>query len=195
MLHFKTFCVVLLLTVTTLSLVHADPWPDYSSHTDLVSFVQVSPINKSGTLWDYQVTVLPGAYDLGHGGLDGIKALVIYPNGGSPEPALDGWSGDGAFVRANWDTNGGWHVQQGAFGYHTNDPASYINAGESNELVGTAQFTTGYAPPSHVFLVHVADNDGYTYWARPTVIPEPGLAATCAAGFIPFLGLIRRRRR
>ena len=197
MLNYRTFCAVLLVVLAALSLAHAnpDPWPDYSSHTALVPYVQVLPINTSGTSWDYSLTVLQGAYESGHGGVTGIKALAVYPNGGNPEPTLAGWTGDAAYVRPDWNSNGGWHTQQGAFGYLTSSLSYYINPGQSNQLIGTALFPSAYTPPSQVFLVHVACNDGYTYYARPTIVPEPGLAATCVAGVVPFLSLIRRRRR
>ena len=191
----KVAALAVLFCLATLGLAQADPWPDYSSHTDYAPYVEVSTINTTETLWDYLVTVNQGSYEPRHGGLAGVKAVAIFPNGGNAEPALDGWTGDSAYVRPNWDTNGGWHTQQGAFGYRTNAPTYFIKPGQSNELAGTASFHSGYTPPSQVFLVHVACNDGYTYWARPGVVPEPRSGAALAAGFVTLLGLIRRKSR
>lgn len=195
MLHYRFLSAALLLAMAVLNRAHADPWPDYSAHPDSIPYVQVSSINTSGTLWDCCVSVSPGSFEPEHGGLAGVKALAIYPNGGYPEPMLAGWTGDAEAVRAGWDTNGGWHVQQGAFGYRTSGPSLYIAPGLSNQFIVRVRFPAAYTPPSQVFLVHVACNDGYTYWARTTVVPEPGLASTCAAGIIPFVSLMRRRRR
>lgn len=195
MLQVRNLCAVLLLAWAAVNGACADPWPDYSAHTSPVTYVDVSPVNTSGTIWEYLVTVDPRTNESGHGGLAGVKALAVYPNGGGPEQQLDGWTGDAAYVEANWDSNGGWHTQQGAFGYRTTNPSYYIIPGQSGQMIGKAQFPTGYVPPSQVFLVHVACNDGYTYWARPTAVPEPGLAATCLAGAISFIGLVRRKKR
>ena len=184
-----------LLCLATFGLAQADPWPDYSSHTDYVPYVEVLTINTTNNLWDYLVTVGQGSYEPGHGGLAGVKALAVFPNGGNAEPALDGWTGDSSYVRPNWDTNGGWHTQQGAFGYRTSAPSCYIKPGQSNVLPGTASFPSGYAPPSQVYLVHVACSDGFTYWARPGVVPEPASGVALAAGFVTLLGMIRRKSR
>ena len=193
----KAFCIALaaVLMASGFAWGSPDPWPTYSTHTDYVSYVQVLPTNSSDTTWQYLATVLSGSYEPGHGGVAGIKAVAVYPNGGEAEPALDGWTGYALYVRPGWNDNGGWIPAQGAFGYINDGLGDYIVPGQANQHVGSAAYPTGYVPPNQVFLVHVACNDDFTYWARPAVIPEPSSLSMLAAGLIPLVRLVVRKRR
>lgn len=193
----KASCTVLAVTLMAVGLAYGnpDPWPDYLAHPDYVGYVQVLPTNTSGTTWEYSLTVLPGSYEPGHGGVAGIKGVAVYPNGGNPEPALAGWTDYSVYIRPNWNDNGGWHTQQGAFGYLTGSPADHILPGQANQLTGSATYPAGYVPPDQMFLVHVVLNDDYTYWARPTIIPEPSGLSILGIGLLPLVRLIGRKRR
>lgn len=195
----RAIYVTLAITLMAVGLAYGspdpEPWPTYSTHTDYVGYVQVLPTNTSGTTWEYSLTVLIGSYEPGHGGVAGIKGIAVYPNGGDPEPALDGWTDYAMYVRPGWNDNGGWTPPQGAFGYITGSPTDYILPGQANQHVGSAAYPTGYVPPNQVFLVHVACNDDYTYWARPTIIPEPSSLSILGIGLLPLARLMGRKRR
>ena len=193
----KAICTALAVTLMAVGLAYGnpDPWPDYSSHTDVVGYVQIAPLPGPDSHFEYMVTVLSGSYEQGHGGVTGIKAVAVYPNGGESEPALDGWTDYAVYVRPNWNDNGGWHTEQGAFGYLTGSPADYILPGQANQLIGSATYPSGYVPPNQVFLVHVVCNDDYTYWARPTIIPEPSGLSILGIGLLPLARLMGRKRR
>lgn len=191
----KAVYAALAVALIVAGLAQADPWPDYSSHRDYVGYAEILPVNSSNTTWEYYISIVSGASEPGHGSIIGIKALAVYPNAGNVEEALSGWTGDSAYVRQNWDNNGGWHTQEGAFGYLTGGQPYYITRGQTGELIGAAAFPTSYMPPEQRFLVHVVCSDDYTYWARPTIIPEPGGLLILASGIVPLVRLAVRRRQ
>ena len=195
MIRPRVLALIAVISLAACSFVCAspDPWPDYSAHTSYVDYVLVDPVNTQDTTWDFSLTVLSGSYEVGHGGVVGIKGLAVYPNGGNSEPDLEGWTSYAVFVREGWNDNGGWHTGQGAFGYLTGSPIYYISPGQNDQLIGTAQYPSGYTPPEQVFLVHIACKDGYTYWARPEVVPEPSSLLGLLAGAGALGALIRRR--
>ena len=183
---------VLCLAAHSVVFADPEPWPDYSSHTDSVVYVSVLPANSSGTIWDYFMGIESGASDPVHGAVQGVKALAIYPNGGNIEPQLDGWTGYAVSIREGWNDNGGWQAER-AFGYLTGSPAYYILPGGSNEFIGAGEYPQGYAPPDQRFLIHLVYADSYTGWARPLIVPEPGMSGLLLAGAIPLIRLLRRK--
>jgi len=186
--------VVFSFAAHNLACAYPDPWPDYSSHTQTARYVCVLPVNSSGTVWDYFMSIDSGASDPVHGAVQGVKALAVYPNGGDQEPQLDGWTGYAVNIRGGWNDNGGWQAQR-AFGYLTGSPVYYILPGEANEFIGAAEYPQGYRPPDQRFLVHVVYADSYTSWARPAIVPEPGLSLLLLTGAIPLTRLFKRRSR
>lgn len=192
----RAICTALAVALMAVGFAYGDPdpWPTYSTHADYVGYVQILPMNSSGTTWQYYATVLSGTYETGHGGVAGIKGVAVYPNGGEAEPALASWTDYAVYIRPNWNDNGGWHTNQGAFGYLTGSPADYILPGQANQFIGSARYPADYIPPSQVFLVHVACGDGYTYWARPTIIPEPSSLSILGLGLIPLMPFLRKRQ-
>jgi len=185
---------VLCLAAYGVAFAEPDPWPDYSSHTENVYYIGILPANSSGTIWDYFMSIDSGASDPVHGAVQGVKALAVYPNGGDPEPQLDGWTGYAVNIREGWNDNGGWQAQR-AFGYLTGSPQCYILRGQTNEFIGAAEYPQGYAPPDQRFLVHLVYADSYTGWARPAIVPEPGLSLLLLTGAIPLTRLLSRKPR
>lgn len=192
-MHMRALLLGLALVLAVCGAALADPWPNYASQTTTVDYVSVTATFDSG-LWFYEITVDPSAPLSSVDG--GIKALAVYPNGGENTTIPGSWTGyETTYTRTGWDYNGGYETGSNAFGYKTGGPSNYVKAGETDALIGAADYPDGYTPPNQTFLVHVDLGDGRnTFWARPSPpIPEAATVALMAAGLLPALAVLRRR--
>jgi len=200
------WCLVYVVTILVLVIpsAQADPWPSYQAQTDVVNYVGVYSA-LSGGLWYYYMTVDANAIDPTFGDVVGIKALAVYPASGQPIPTSQipaDWTGyDTAYTRTNWDYDGGYEPNKGAFGYLTGGPTNYVPPDGQPYLIGAAEFPGTFTPGDQLFLVHVVcETDGTvnTFWARPgkgSAVPEPSSLLALAAAGIPTIGYFVRRRR
>ncbi len=204
------FLVLAALAATGMRPAAANPWPDINAASVWPYFtVTVSQDAGDPNIFIYNVSV-----DASQTGWS-IKAFVPYVSGftGTPFPqGSDAYAFNGGSFLVNtagWTgTNGGWEygkldpnanpMDNAAFGWQTGSPSTYLNAGSSATFyanLGSA--ASGW--DQSVFVVHVVQPDGNTFWGKlgSGVVPEPGSLVLASSGLVALVGWagLKRRRR